>query len=101
MAFTPIVKEKKINGVVYKAQFNGISATLKAQALAEENNEKAIEYLFKHVIIEPRIDDIDEYFGTDMKAFNDVVSFAGAIMRADEEYFPKTNKKSAKETSKE
>lgn len=95
MAFKPISVEKEINGTKFIAQFNGVSAMLDATNEADGDNKKMVEYLFKNVLVEPKIDDMDEYFATDVDFMNEVVSFASAVMRADEEYFPKANKKSA------
>ena len=95
MAFKPISKEETINGVKCIAQFNGVSAMLEATNDADGDSKKMVEYLFKNVLIEPKIDDMDEFFGTDVDFMNEVVSFASAVMRADEKYFPKTNKESA------
>ena len=99
MAFKPIVKEKEINGVLFKAQFNGVSAMYNAVDEADNKNKELVEYLFKNVVVEPKIDDMDEYFGTDVDFLNDVVAFASAVMRADKEYFPKSDKKATKEKS--
>lgn len=92
MAFKPVVKEKEINGKIYKAQFNGVSAMLDAVNEAGDDSKKLVEYLFANVLVEPKIEDIDEYFGTDVELMNKVVDFAGAVMRADKEYFPKSDK---------
>lgn len=96
MAFKPIIKEKEINGVIYKAQFNGVSAMFDATAEADGNNKKMVEYLFKNVLVEPKIDDMDEYFGTDVELMSEVVEFASAVMKADKEYFPKTDEAATK-----
>lgn len=95
MAFKPIVKEQEINGVVYKAQFNGVSAMIKATSEAGEDTEKLVNYLFDNVLVEPKISDLDEYFGTDVELMNKVIEFAGAVMRADEKYFPKAEPEKA------
>lgn len=100
MAFKPIVIEKEIQGRIFKAQFNGFSALLDARAETEGSERKAAEYIFKNVIVEPTIGDIDEFFGTDMDLFSEVLAFGGAVMAADEEYFPKAEKAGAKGTSK-
>lgn len=99
MAFKPIVIEKEIDGVLYKAQFNGMSALYDARAEFGDNDRKAIEYQLKHVIVEPQIDDMDEYFGTDIEHMNEVITFAGKVMSAHPDYFPKTFKEKSKKTS--
>ena len=100
MAFTPIIKEKNIDGIVYKAQFNGASALYDAQVETDGNNRKMIDYIFKNVIVEPQIDDMDEYFGTDIEHMGEVITFGTKVMSGDPEYFPKTFGAKAKTTSK-
>ena len=52
--------EKEINGTKYVAQFNGISAALKAvdESYIEGTNNTSVEklsrYLFSNVIVEPK-----------------------------------------------
>jgi hypothetical protein len=100
MAFKPIIIEKEIKGQVFKAQFNGFSALLDAQAETNGDNKKSAEYIFKNVIVEPRIDDIDEFFGTDLNLFTEVLSFGGDVMSADKKYFPDPAEKEAKGTGR-
>lgn len=100
MAFKPIVIEKEINGEIFKAQFNGFSALLDAREETSGSERKAAEYIFKNVIVEPKIKDIDEFFGTDLDFFSEVLAFGGEVMSADEKYFPKTEKEGTKGTSK-
>lgn len=77
---------KEINGTKYTAQFNGISAALKAidESYIDGSNNtsmiKLAEYLFKHVIVDPKvqIDDFDN-----MEEFNEVVAFAREVMQGD------------------
>lgn len=90
MAFKPIVKTETINGVTFKAQFSGITASSEVGYLANEDVRKVAPYLFDNVLVEPKIKDIDEYFGTNMKFYNDVVAFLGAVASADPKYFPDT-----------
>lgn len=100
MAFKPIVKEKEIEGVIYKAQFNGVSAMFDAQSETDGDNKKMVEYLFKNVLVEPKIEDMDDYFGTDIELMNEVISFASDVMAADKKYFPKPDKGTAKAEGK-
>lgn len=100
MAFTPIIKEKEINGQVFKAQFNGFSSLLEAQSRIEGNAAKTAEYVFKHIIVEPKISDVDSFFGTNAKLFSEVLTFGSKVMGADPEYFPEANEGEAKRTSK-
>lgn len=98
--FKPIVVSTDIFGETYKAQFNGISAMLDAQSQIGDNNKKMVEYLFENVIVEPKIKDMDEFFGTDVELMNEVVAFAGDVMSANEKYFPKPDRGTAKTESK-
>ena len=77
--------EKVINGTKYIAQFNGISAALKAvdnSYIEGTNNtsvDKLAKYLFENVIVEPKgltADDFDN-----MDEFNEVVTFAREVMQ--------------------
>ena len=70
--------KKKINGKEYTAQFNGISAALKAvdDSYIEGTNNTSVEklskYLFEHVIVDPKgltPDDFDS-----MDEFNEVIT---------------------------
>lgn len=78
---------KEINGKTYVAQFNGISAALKAvdESYIEGTNNTSVsklaKYLFENVIVEPKglsADDFDT-----MEEFNEVVSFAREVMQGD------------------
>lgn len=98
MAFKPITKEKEINGVKFIAQFNGISMREEIGYLSSENVRKVAPYLFENVLVEPKIADVDEFFGTDAVYYDEVTSFLLAVGRADPEYFPrpKSDKDGAK-----
>lgn len=100
MAFKPITKTKEIKGVQYTAQFNGMSALFDAKAETEGNDRKMLDYLFANVLVEPKIDDMDDYFGTDINLMNEVVTFASKVMSADSEYFPENKESGTKTTSK-
>ena len=78
---------KEINGKEYKAQFNGISAALKAvdasyvDGTSNISVDKLAKYLFANVIVEPKgltADDFDS-----MEEFNEVVTFAREVMQGD------------------
>lgn len=95
--------EKTINGKKYVAQFNGISAALRAvdesyvEGSSNTSVEKLAKYLFDNVIVDPKgltPDDFDS-----MAEFNDVVSFAREVMQGD--FREEKNKKPTKATSKE
>lgn len=96
MAFKPIVVEKEINGVLFKAQFNGMSQRTKIANIASENIEDVAPYLFDNVLVEPKIDDIDEYFGVDAEFYDSVLTFLTKVGSADKEYFPASNEKANK-----
>lgn len=77
--------EKEINGVNYVAQFSGLSVALKAvddsyiEGSENVSMTKLAEYVFKHVIVEPKglsVDDFDS-----LKEFNDVMNWAQAVMQ--------------------
>ena len=77
--------KKKIGGKEYTAQFNGISAALKAvdDSYIEGTNNTSVEklskYLFQNVIVEPKgltPDDFDS-----MDEFNEVIAFAREVMQ--------------------
>lgn len=94
--------KKTIRGKEYTAQFNGISAALKAldnsyiDGTQNTSVEKLSTYLFDNVIVEPKgltADDFDS-----MDEFNEVVAFAREVMMGD--FREKKDEKSAKTTSK-
>lgn len=97
MAFKPITKEKEIKGKKYIAQFNGVSTLFKFNDETDGKLEKQALYIFKNVLVEPKIDDPDEYFGTDVELMNEVVAFCSAVMRGDAEYFPAPDKQNGAE----
>lgn len=100
MAFTPIMKELEIDGVLYKAQYNGPSAFMAIQEEAGQSNAKWTDYILKNVIVEPEIGNIDEYFGTDLDHMDKVITFGMKVCKADVEYFPKKFGEKAKATNK-
>lgn len=79
--------EKEIYGKKYVAQFNGISAALRAvdacyiDGTSTTSVEKLSSYLLANVIVEPKgltADDFDS-----MEEFNEVISFAREVMQGD------------------
>lgn len=94
--------KKTINGKEYTAQFNGISAALKAvdeSYIDGTNNtsvEKLAKYLFENVIVEPKGLTADDF--ESMEEFNSVVAFAREVMQGD--FREKTDASTAKEKSK-
>ena len=94
--------DKVINGKTYKAQFNGISAALKAvdasyiDGTSNTSVEKLSKYLFENVIVEPKgltADDFDS-----MEEFNEVIGFAREVMQGD--FRSKEDAEPVKATSK-
>lgn len=79
--------EKEINGKKYTAQFNGISAALKAvdesyiEGSSNTSTIKMAEYLFSHVIVEPKNLSIDDF--ESMDEFNEVIAFARKVMQGE------------------
>lgn len=79
--------DREINGTKYIAQFNGISAALKAidETYIEGTNTTSLEklsaYLLNNVIVEPKNLTPDD-FGS-MGELNDVISFAREVMQGD------------------
>ena len=79
--------KKVINGKEYTAQFNGISAMLRAkdstyiEGTAITSTEKFTQYLLDNVIVEPKGLKIDDYDNLD--ELNEVVDFAAAVSRGE------------------
>lgn len=88
MAFKPVVIEKEIHGEIFKAQFCGMSARAKIANIASESLENVAPYLFENVLVEPKISDVDEFFGTDAEFYDEVLVFLTKVGSADKEYFP-------------
>lgn len=77
--------DQVINGVKYVAQFNGLSAALRAidesyiEGTSNTSTEKISQYVLKNVIVEPQgltIDDFD-----DMDTLNEVIAFGRDVMQ--------------------
>ena len=79
--------EKEINGTKYIAQFNGISTALRAvdesylDGTSNTSMEKMGEFLFKHVIVEPKGLTADDF--ETMEEFNAVIKFASGVMKGE------------------
>lgn len=95
-------KTKEINGVKYTAQFNGLSAALKAidNSYVGDNSKnisiyKMASYIFDNVIVEPAgltVDDFDSF-----EELNEVVRWGMEVMQGK---FRDEDKKPATESSK-
>lgn len=90
--------KRTINGKEYTAQFNGISAALKAvdnsyiEGSSNTSVYKLSKYLFEHVIVSPKGLDADDF--TDLNEFNEVVTFAREVMQG--ELKPEVDEKAKK-----
>ena len=99
MALKSYTVEQEINGVKYKAQFNGLSAALKAndstyiEGTSVTSLEKMAEYILKHVIIEPRKLTVDDF--DDMDELGEVVAFGREVMHGSHNPDKKTEKEVA------
>lgn len=77
--------EKEIKGKKYIAQFAGLSVALKAvdssyiEGTSNTSIEKMAEYMFKHVIVEPKNLSIDDFDTVD--ELNEVIAFARNVMQ--------------------
>lgn len=77
--------EKEINGVKYTAQFNGLSAALKAvdqsyiPGTENLSTLKLAEYLFKNVVVDPKGLTVDDF--ESMEDFQEVMSWAQEVMQ--------------------
>lgn len=76
---------KEINGKTYVAQFNGLSAALRAvdstyiEGTNNTSTEAFAQYLFANVIVEPKGLEIDDF--NDLKELNEVTKFAREVMQ--------------------
>lgn len=97
MAKKPYTVEKEIHGTKYTAQFNGLSAALKAvdNCYTEDGKNisagKMADYLFEHVIVDPKVtvDDFDS-----LEELNAVTDFAREVMQGN--FREKANEGAAK-----
>lgn len=93
--------EKEINGTIYKAQFNGISAALKAldnsyiDGTSTTSLTKLSDYLLEHVLVEPKMT-VDDF--ENMNEFNEVIAFLREVMSG--EFREANNETSGKGKSK-
>ena len=98
MASKNYTVEKEINGKTYIAQFSGVSTALEAvdssyiEGTQNISAAKMAEYLFKHVIVEPKgltPNDFDS-----LKEMNAVTDFARNVMQGN--FREETNEVAAK-----
>lgn len=77
--------EKVINDKKYIAQFAGLSVALKAvdasyiEGTSNTSVTKMAEYMFQHVIVEPKNLSIDDFETVD--ELNEVIAFARSVMQ--------------------
>ena len=87
MAVNFYTREKEIGGVKYVAQFSGMSTALKAvdnsyiEGSSNTSLEKMAEYLFKHIIVEPKGLTADDF--ESLADFREVVAFARGVMQGE------------------
>lgn len=95
--------KKTIEGVEYTAQFNGLSAALKAvdesyiEGTENISMMKMSEYIFEHVIVEPKGLSADSFDSLD--EFNAVTKWAQGVMQG--RFRPSTEQSEGKAKSKE
>lgn len=85
---------KEVNGVTYRAQFNGVREAARAIEEYSKNELAFDEYLLENVIVDPphlKIDDFDSY-----DEFKRVVIFAANVLTG---RFRNTTDESGTETS--
>lgn len=76
---------KEIKGTTYVAQFNGLSAALRAvdstyiEGTNNTSTEAFTQYLFDNVIVEPKGLEIDDF--NDLQELNEVTKFAREVMQ--------------------
>lgn len=70
-------RKKEINGVVYEAQFNGLSAYLKAMDEGQVSNEKMYRVFLKDFITEPANLEPDSF--DDIDTLAEVFNFAQKV----------------------
>lgn len=79
--------EKEINGVTYKAQFNGISAAIEAMdnsyidGTTNVSMSKMSKYILDNVIVEPKGLTADDF--ETMDEFTEVISFGREVMQGE------------------
>ena len=94
--------KKKISGVEYTAQFNGLSVALAAldQSYIDNSSNisiaKMANYVLEHIIIEPANLTPDDF--DDLDVMNEVVRFGREVMqgRFREKKNPRTTEKTSK-----
>lgn len=76
---------KEINGTNYVAQFNGLSAALRAvdstyiEGTNNTSTEAFTKYILENVIVEPKGLEIDDF--DDLKVLNEVTKFGREVMQ--------------------
>ena len=94
--------KKTINGIEYTAQFNGISAALRAvdesyiDGTSNTSVEKIAKYILDNVIVDPKGLTTDDF--ESMEEFNEVIAFGREVMQGN--FRNKTNDSATKATSK-
>jgi hypothetical protein len=69
---------KEINGVTYRAQFNGVREAVRATQQFKTDELKLDEYLLENVIVEPPGLELDDF--DDLAEAREVINFAASVM---------------------
>lgn len=69
---------REINGVTYRAQFNGIREAIRASQQCKGDELKLSEYLLENVIVEPPGIKVDDFENID--EYRQVINFAANVM---------------------
>lgn len=69
---------KEINGVTYRAQFNGVREAVRAKKEYGSDELKLAEYLLENVIVDPPHLSIDDF--DDLLEYQKVTNFAASVM---------------------
>lgn len=103
MAVKTYKVKETIRGKEYEAQFNGLRAYMRAvddfykEGSQTPSMEKMADYVFEHVIINPKGLDPDDF--DDYDELNEVVTFGRDVMQG--KFRAKANKGTAKAEDKE
>lgn len=69
---------KEVNGVTYRAQFNGVREAVRATNQYSGNELSFDEYLLSNVIVDPPGLQLDDF--EDMDEYRQVIRFAASVM---------------------
>lgn len=69
---------KEVNGVTYRAQFNGVREAVRATNQYKNNELAFDEYLLSNVIVEPPGLQLDDF--EDVDEYRQVIRFAASVL---------------------